>query len=571
MLFFFLCASMLSGVPTVDAIESGLASRDAAIDAEWRSVSDRTELERKREAFKADFRRVTGFGKIRRTPLNARLLSARGYGAFRIEKVMMESAPGAFVPLLVFLPDPAKFAPPYAGFVFIPGHSDEGKGAASYLHTCELGARHGLASVIYDPLGQGERSQGAGLRNVQEHVRIGEYAVLLGETTATYMLRDASRVLDYLESRPDVDGARLGVCGQSGGGTISAYLMTADDRIKAAVPSCYLSSAGEHILACGPQDAEQNFFGWCSWGFNHAAMILSAGCPVMINASVGDFFQIEGSRSTYGIVKGVAKRVGIPDGWYGLSENPGPHSMSKSHREEAIRFLLEHLDNVTQPVVEADTVDFAPDDHTVTPDGDVSRLGGFRSIYDEIADKFVEFGVSAEQAAVNARPLVLEEAAGDAVKDVLATLGGNIEKGTRAVLRIGGPATPGEATAVLFAEGARYLRKPSRKGKSSYYERRGDDEVVAVDLYIAGRSLVALRAAELLALSAELKRRTGLAPEIVVSGRFSIVAKFALAAAPDAFASVKYENEPEPFLGYLKSRRAMPFAVSGAIFSGKGE
>ena len=571
MLFELLCATVLSGVPTVDAIEGDLASRDVAIDAEWSALSDRAGLERKREAFKAGFRKATGFGKIRRTPLNAKLLGVKSYGAFRIEKVMMESAPGAFVPLLVFLPDPAKFAPPYAGFVFIPGHSDNGKGAASYLHTCELGARHGLASVIYDPLGQGERTQGAGLGNVQEHVRIGEYAVLLGETTATYMLRDASRVLDYLESRPDVDGARLGVCGQSGGGTISAYLMTADDRIKAAVPTCYLSSAREHILACGPQDAEQNFFGWCSWGFNHAAMILSAGCPVMINASVGDFFQIEGSRSTYGVVKGVAERAGLPGGWYGLSENPGPHSMSKSHREQAIRFFLAHLDNVAQPVVEADVVEFASDDYTVTPDGDVSRLCGFRSVYDEIADRFVELGVSADQAAVNAKPLVHGEVTGNSARDVLATLGGNVEKGKVAVLRIGGQATPDEATAVLFAEGARYMRKPSRKGKVSCYERRGDDEVVAVDLYIAGRSLAALRAAELLVLSEELRQRTGLAPEVVVSGRFSMAAKFALAAAPDAFAAVRYEDEPESFLESLKSRRALPFAVSGAVFSGKGE
>ena len=93
-----------------------------------------------------------------------------GDGAFRIEKAMIESAPGEFVPLLVFLPDARKFSPPYAGFVFIPGHSDSGKGAEAYLHTCELGARHGLASVIYDPLGQGERSQGAGLRSADEHV-----------------------------------------------------------------------------------------------------------------------------------------------------------------------------------------------------------------------------------------------------------------------------------------------------------------------------------------------------------------------------------------------------------------
>ena len=554
---------------TVDALESAVIARDRALDAEWRAVADAAAFKAKCLAFKENFRRAVGYQGIRRTQLNTRTIGVKDYGAFRIEKVMMESAPGEFVPLLVFLPDAKKFAPPYAGFIFIPGHSKDGKGYADYLHTCELGARNGLAVVTYDPLGQGERSQGVGLVSADEHVRIGAYAALLGETTATYMIRDAVRVLDYFESRSDIDPARLGACGNSGGGTLSAFLMVADDRIKAATPSCYLSSAREHLAACGPQDAEQNFFGGSSWGFNHAALVLSAGCPVLINAAVADFFQIEGSRSTYRLVKDVAAKVGLPEGWYELSEAPGKHSMSKVHREQAIRFLLKHLKGEAADVVETATTDFPKADIQLTPDGKVSNLAGFRSVYDEIADQFAARGVSVEQASINARPLVLRELGGDDCKGVLATLKGTVEKGKRAVLRIGGAAGPDEATATLFAEGPRYAKKPSRKGKVSYYERRKDDEVVAVDLYLAGRSLVALRAAELLTLAAELKRRTGLAPELVAEGRCATVAKFAAAADAAAFAAVQYRNEPKPFLDSLKSRDYLSFADSGAIDSGR--
>ena len=175
-------ALMLAAVPTVDAIENQMAACDRARDAEWLALADRPAFDAKCAKFKADFRKALGVSGIRRTPLNAQPMDLKDYGAFRIEKVMMESVPGEYVPLLVFLPDAKKFAPPYAGFVFIPGHSDSGKGAEAYLHTCELGARHGLVSVIYDPLGQGERSQGAGLRSADEHVRIGAYAALVGET-----------------------------------------------------------------------------------------------------------------------------------------------------------------------------------------------------------------------------------------------------------------------------------------------------------------------------------------------------------------------------------------------------
>ena len=564
--------------PTVDPIEAAMAAHDAALDAEWRAVADRAAFDAKCARFKEDFRKAIGYNGIVRTPLNAKAVGVKDYGAFRIEKAMIESAPGEFVPLLVFLPDARKFSPPYAGFVFIPGHSDSGKGAEAYLHTCELGARHGLASVIYDPLGQGERSQGAGLRSADEHVRIGAYAALVGETTATYMLRDAVRVLDYLEGRPDIDRARLGACGNSGGGTLSAFFMVAEDRIRAATPSCYLSSVREQRLACGPQDSEQNFFDEPSWGFNHAALILSAGCPVLINAAVEDYFQIGGSRATYKVVKDVAAKVGLPDDWYALSEAPGKHGMSKVHREQAIRFLLRHLKGETVDVAETETTDFPKADITVTPDGEVSHLAGFRPVYADIEDKFVAQGVSVEQAAKNAQPLVLKELGGADCKEVLATLKGDFGKGKRVVLRIGGAAEAGEASATLFAEGSRYVPRPLRRGhwnpktrKSSfsYYERRRDDEVVAVDLYIAGRSLVALRAAELLTLAAEIKRRTGLAPALVAKGRFVTVAKFAQAADPGAFSEVKFLEEPKPYLESLKARDYLSVADSGALFSGR--
>ena len=564
----FAYALMSAALPTVDAIETGMAERDAALDAEWRALPDKVALDAKCSRFRKDFRRAIGYDRIVRTPLNAKALGAKDYGAFRIEKAMIESAPGEYVPLLVFLPDAKRFTPPYAGFVFIPGHSDNGKGAVPYLLTCELGARNGLVAVIYDPLGQGERSQGAGLRSAHEHVRIGEYAALLGETTATYMMRDAVRVLDYLEGRHDVDRARLGVCGNSGGGTMSAYLMVADDRVRAAVPSCYLSSVREHLLANGPQDAEQNFFGESSWGFNHSALVLSAGCPVLINAALEDFFQIDGSRSTFRIVRDVAARVGLPDGWYGLSEAPGRHAMSKVHREQAVRFLLKHLNGEIVDVVETDTTDLTMADVTVVPDGEVSRLPGFRSVYDTIAGKFAEHGVSVRQAAGNAKGLVLRELGGADCKGVLETLRGSIVKGRRATLRLGSAVGGDDVTATLFADGPRYEIKPARKGKVSFYERRRDDEVVAVDLYMSGRSLVALRAAELLTLARELKSRTGVAPALAAGGRYATVAKFAMAADAAAFAEAGFQDEPKSFLESLKARDALPFADSGAMYSG---
>lgn len=558
------------GSATVDGLEIQIADWDAANDQDWAETEGKAELAAKCSEFRETFRRKTGYNGIEPAPVNARSFGVTGYDGFRIEKILLESAPGAYVTALVFLPDEAKCQPPYAGFMFIPGHSGNGKAQVTYMRTCELGARNGLAAIVYDPLGQGERSQGAGLRSADEHVRVGAYAALLGETTATYMLRDAKRVFDYFAGRDDVDETRLGVSGNSGGGTLSAFFMVADDRVKAAAPSCYLSSVREHLLACGPQDAEQNFFDETSWGFNHAAFVLSAGCPVLINAAVEDFFQIAGSRSTYRLVKGVAANAGMSADRFALSEAPGPHTMSRVHRERAVEFMLRHLKGENRVVNETVTNVFAKADWTVSPDGEVSRIPGFRSIYEMLEEKFVEGGICVECAASNAVPLVRRELAGNDCKAVLHTLRGRIVPGEQACLHLGGTTGENEASMTLFADGGRYMMKPSRRGKLSYYERRGDDEVVAVDLYVAGRSLVALRAAELIVAARELEKRTGRKPMLMIEGRYTVPAKFALAAGVSAFGEVVFRNEPKSWLESLRRREYLSFADSGAIYAGGG-
>ena len=550
---------------TVDAIEARLAAQDERNDAAWRSVADRADFEARRAEFRSVLRSRLGYWNVSKTPLNARQTGARDYGAFRVEKILFESTPGGYVSALVFLPDARKFRPPYAGFVFIPGHTDCGKASPKYLQTCELGARQGLASVIYDPLGQGERAQGAGLRNVDEHVRIGAYAVLLGESSAACMLNDAIRAVDYLASRSDVDRTRLGVVGQSGGGTLCSYVMAVDDRIRAAAPTTYLSTVRDSLFACGPQDAEQNFFGGPAWGFNHAALVLSAGCPVLVNAAVDDFFQVEGARATFGLVKEVAAKAGLPADRYELVESPGPHTMSKEHRERAIRFLLKHLTGADRPVVEDDVTAIASEDCTVTPEGEVSRVPGFRSVYDRLAARCAAADVSREHAAVRAKRLVRQELGGADCRGVLSTVRGEVVRGRRVTLRLGGTPSAGDVTATLFASGDRLVCRTERKGKVSHYEGRGDDEAVAVDLYLEGRSLVALRAAEILAVAAELARRTGRQPALVAEGRWTVPALFARTAEPAAFAEVRLENAPKPFQQALAAREPLAFADSGAV------
>ncbi len=63
-----------------------------------------------------------------------------------------------------------------------------------------------------------------------------------GTTWAGVNFWDDSRCVDYLVSRPEVDPARIGCVGQSGGGWRTHFLAGLDNRIAASVSSCWTTT-----------------------------------------------------------------------------------------------------------------------------------------------------------------------------------------------------------------------------------------------------------------------------------------------------------------------------------------
>ena len=55
-------------------------------------------------------------------------------------------------------------------------------------------------------------------------------------------LLDNVRCLDYLLTRPDVDGDRLGMVGLSGGGSLTLYTAAVESRLKAVSPTCAVTT-----------------------------------------------------------------------------------------------------------------------------------------------------------------------------------------------------------------------------------------------------------------------------------------------------------------------------------------
>ena len=71
----------------------------------------------------------------------------------------------------------------------------------------------------------------------------------LGGSVVGMRVRDGARLVDYLETRPELDTQRLGAMGISGGGIHTFFSTCLDERIKACVISGYYSTFQDSILA----------------------------------------------------------------------------------------------------------------------------------------------------------------------------------------------------------------------------------------------------------------------------------------------------------------------------------
>ncbi|MBM3458061.1 MAG: hypothetical protein FJX77_05965 [Armatimonadetes bacterium] len=509
-----------------------------------------------------------------------------------MEKVLYESRPGFHVSAALYLPDrPGK----YPGILFPCGHSENGKAAEAYQRACILLAKNDMVVLCFDPIGQGERKQvldqagKSAYRATAEHSMVGIGATLLGRNTASAMVWDGIRSLDYLCSRPEVDPKKIGCTGNSGGGTQTSYLMALDDRIIAAAPGCYLTTFRRLLETIGPQDAEQNIHGQVRQGLDHADYaILHAPQPTLMCVATRDFFDIGGAWQTFRQAKRVYGRLGYPERME-LVETDATHGFSRDLRVGATRWMRRWLLGKDDAVTEPDFPIFTDEQLQCTPDGQVLRLPGEKTILEFHREEGRRLaagrllGTPAELAAT----VRMRAGIGDpkalappSVQDV-----GSVGRDGRTVQKLVFSAEEGirlpalqwepegmRTGTVLYLHGEGKGQAAGAAGELNEHLRAGL-RVVAVDLrglgelqarsqqgqpagtsdrdvtlsYLLGRSLVGQRAEDILRVARWAREATGAGAgprglQLVASGEAAIPALHAAAAAPDWFAAVRIRH-----------------------------
>ena len=347
------------------------------------------EIEAYQTAMKAFFSEQIG-GLPERTDLNPQVLGRVDRDGFAIEKIMFESRPHFHVTGGLFLPDPKRFPPPWPAVVVVCGHTANGKAYEGYQRGTALAAKYGIAGLIIDPIGQGERKQVLDdegqpeVPSTTEHSLLGTAAMLVGWNTARWEIWDGMRAIDYLQSRDDIRGDRIGCMGNSGGGTQTSYLMALDDRVQAAAPSCYITSFPRLLETIGPQDSEQNIHGQIGFGMDHADYIMMrAPKPTMIACATKDFFDIQGTWNSFRYAKRLYTRLGAAANVQ-LAEVDATHGWHPLLRQASVKFMLQHLAGRIVDVEDAEWEVLSDEAFQVAPGGQVLNIEGEVSAFDQV-------------------------------------------------------------------------------------------------------------------------------------------------------------------------------------------
>jgi len=343
-----------------------------------------------------------------RSPLNAKTARTIPGTGYRIECVIFDSQPQHRITANLYLPEADG---PVPGVVVSSGHSRTGKTAEYNQRFGIAMARHGMAALCFDPIGQGERSQM--LKDdgqpqfsgtTTEHFLIGVGSTLVGRNTARYRVWDAMRAIDYLVSRPEIDPQKIGMTGCSGGGTLTSYTMALDDRVAVAAPACYLTTFRKLIETIGPQDAEQNIFGQVAFGLDQPDyVLLRAPKPTIISSTTGDFFSIDGAWDNFRQAKRVYGRLGFPER-VDLVEVEGKHGVQPQNLAAITQWMRRWLLGRDEPVPVQEYPTLEPTDLWCLESGQVLTLPDEKSVFDLNADYETELAKQRAAAWQKATP-----------------------------------------------------------------------------------------------------------------------------------------------------------------------
>jgi dienelactone hydrolase len=242
-LAFWVCAQVLclGAAAQTKAAANMLCQRDYYTEAEAKAAlksfaatySDQKSWEKRAAVIRQGI--ITG-GELQhyptKNPLKPIIHGKKIYDGYSVENVAFESYPGFFVTGNLYRP--TRELPAYAAILSPHGHFKDQKTMGRFHEMvqkrCATLARMGAIVFTYDLIGYGESDQG-----VHQVPQVHPKALPI-------QINNGLRAVDFLLSLPKVDPKRIGITGESGGGTQTFLLTALDKRIAVSVPVVMVSA-----------------------------------------------------------------------------------------------------------------------------------------------------------------------------------------------------------------------------------------------------------------------------------------------------------------------------------------
>lgn len=325
----------------------------------------------KREEYRRQLLEMLGLDPLpEKTPLNTKITGKTEHEEFTVENLHFQSRPGLYVTGNLYVPK--NLDKPAPAVLYVCGHAQVKKDGVAYgnktayQHHGGWFARNGFVCLTIDTLQLGEI----------EGIHHGTYRYNMwwwlnrGYTPAGVEAWNCVRALDYLQSRPEVDGKRMGVTGRSGGGAYSWWIAAIDDRIQCAVPVAGITDLQNHVVDGVVEGHCDCMFmlNTYRWDYPRVAALVAPRPLLITNTDTDRIFPLDGVVRTFEKVRKIYALHNAADK-VGLTIGPGGHKDTQDIQVDAFRWLNLHLKKDDGLIEDVATKFFDPEPLKVFPAG----------------------------------------------------------------------------------------------------------------------------------------------------------------------------------------------------------
>lgn len=226
------------------------------------SYDGREDLYVWQDKLRKKLRSLLGEFPSEKTKLKTRTVWKKENELGRIEKIIFNSEPYSDIPAYLCIPHNIK--PPYPVMICLQGHTtgmhnsiavsaeneEEQIQVEGDMDFAISSMKNGFAAICIEQRSFGERSEKKlkKISNTSCH-EAAMHALMLGRTLMGERIYDVDRTIDYLETRSDINMKKIGIMGNSGGGTISLFSAALNKRIAFAMPSCCFCTFKDSLMS----------------------------------------------------------------------------------------------------------------------------------------------------------------------------------------------------------------------------------------------------------------------------------------------------------------------------------